>query len=123
MSTASKDHSISRRPLRGLSARRRKTASSRTLARIRSIAAALLEETGSLAHEYALSESFAIVQSLDPECGLDFFKEVRNFEKRLIHRALELTEGNQARAARMLGLGTTTLNYKIKSYDLLASGD
>jgi len=38
---------------------------------------------------------------------------------RLISRALELTGGNQARAARMLGLGTTTLNYKIKSYEML----
>jgi DNA-binding NtrC family response regulator len=123
MSTAGRVDSTSKRPLRGLPARRRKTASSRTLGRIRSIAAALLEEAGSLAHEYALSESSAIVQSLDPECGLDFFTEVRNFEKRLIHRALELTGGNQARAARLLGLGTTTLNYKVKSYDLLASGD
>ena len=46
-------------------------------------------------------------------------EEVRGFEMRLISRALELTGGNQARAARMLGLGTTTLNYKIKSYEML----
>ena len=50
--------------------------------------------------------------------GVDFFEEVKRFETRLIGRALELTGGNQARAARMLGLGTTTLNYKIKQYEL-----
>ena len=38
---------------------------------------------------------------------------------KLIARALELSGGNQARAARLLGLGTTTLNYKIKAYEML----
>jgi len=39
----------------------------------------------------------------------------------LISRALEVTGGNQARAAKLLGLGTTTLNYKIKAYEIKAA--
>jgi DNA-binding protein Fis len=43
---------------------------------------------------------------------------VRRFEIKLIGRALNV-RGNVARAARLLGLGTTTLNYKIKAYQML----
>ena len=47
---------------------------------------------------------------------------MRRYEVRLITRALEVTGGNQARAARLLGLGTTTLNYKIKAYEIAING-
>ena len=42
--------------------------------------------------------------------------EVRRFETDLIRAALERTGGNQARAARLLGVKHTTLNAKIKKY-------
>jgi DNA-binding NtrC family response regulator len=44
--------------------------------------------------------------------------EVRQFESELIRTALERTGGNQARAARLLGVKHTTLNAKIKRYGI-----
>jgi DNA-binding NtrC family response regulator len=109
--------SISKGRLRGLASR--KAAPTERLEKIRNMASALLQEAESLDHENALAESSAAVDNLNVRSGVNFFDEVRRFEMRLIGRALELTGGNQARAARMLGLGTTTLNYKIKSYEML----
>jgi len=109
--------SISKGRLRGLQSR--KAAPAERLENIRNMANALLQEAESLDHENALAESSATVDNLNLRSGVNFFEEVRRFEMRLIGRALELTGGNQARAARMLGLGTTTLNYKIKSYEML----
>lgn len=83
------------------------------------MAGALLEEAISLDRDRALAEVSATPQALDIKSGIDFFKEVRQFETQLITLALEHAGGNQARAARLLGLGTTTLNYKIKAYELL----
>ena len=111
--------SLSKRPLRGLPLRMRKAAAAQRLEKIKEMATALLEEAESLDHENALAEATASVNNLSQKAGVDFFAEVRRFEMHLISRALEITGGNQARAARMLGLGTTTLNYKIKSYRLL----
>lgn len=42
--------------------------------------------------------------------------EVQRFEADLIRTALEKTGGNQARAARLLGVKHTTLNAKIRRY-------
>jgi len=109
--------SISKGRLHGLPSR--KPAPAERLEKIRDMASALLREAESLDHENALAETSAAVENLNPRSTVNFFDEVRNFEMRLISRALELTGGNQARAARMLGLGTTTLNYKIKSYEML----
>ena len=52
------------------------------------------------------------------EEGVDFYAEVRRFEIDLIRRALEQTNGHQSRAARLLGLKTTTLNEMVKRYGL-----
>jgi DNA-binding NtrC family response regulator len=111
--------SISKPGLRGLPSRMRKVAPAERLEKIKDMASALLQEAESLDHENALAEASATVDNLGARSGVNFFEEVRRFEMRLIGRALELTGGNQARAARMLGLGTTTLNYKIKSYEML----
>jgi DNA-binding NtrC family response regulator len=111
--------SISKRRLRGLPSPRRKAAPAERLEKIKDMASALLQEAESLDHENALAEASAAVDNLNAKSGVNFFDEVRQFEMRLIGRALELTGGNQARAARILGLGTTTLNYKIKSYEML----
>lgn len=56
--------------------------------------------------------------SLDVRNGIDFYEEVKRFEVDLIQRALSLTRGNQVRAARLLKLKVTTLNTKIKHYDI-----
>ncbi len=108
--------SISKRRLRALPPRKAKPAA--RLERIKELAGYLLDEAESLDHENALAEVSATVERLEMESGVDFFEEVRRFETQLIGRALELSGGNQARAARMLGLGATTLNYKIKQYEL-----
>jgi len=48
--------------------------------------------------------------------GISLQDEVQRFETDLIRTALERTGGNQARAARLLGVKHTTLNAKIKRY-------
>ena len=57
----------------------------------------------------------------DQKLNLD--DEVRKFEADLIRAALVRTGGNQARAARLLGVKHTTLNAKIKRYQLLFGAD
>jgi len=111
--------SLSKPKLRGLPSRPRKAPTTERLEKIKEMAAALLDEAESLDHENALAEASATVNKLTDKTSVDFQDEVRRFEMRLISRALELTGGNQARAARLLRLGATTLNYKIKIYELL----
>jgi DNA-binding NtrC family response regulator len=48
--------------------------------------------------------------------------EVKRFESGLIKEALAKTGGNQARAARLLGVKHTTLNAKIKRYQISVDG-
>ena len=50
--------------------------------------------------------------------GVNFYDEVRRFEIDLIRRALDQTGGHQSRAARLLGMNATTLNSKIKTYNI-----
>jgi len=50
--------------------------------------------------------------------GVNFYDEVRRFEIDLIRRALDQTGGHQSRAARLLGMNPTTLNSKIKTYNI-----
>jgi transcriptional regulator with GAF, ATPase, and Fis domain len=54
------------------------------------------------------------------ELNLD--DEVKRFELSLIKEALTKTGGNQARAARLLGVKHTTLNAKIKRYQISIDG-
>jgi transcriptional regulator with GAF, ATPase, and Fis domain len=54
----------------------------------------------------------------DVRNGIDFYEEVKRFEVDLIQRALSFTHGNQVRAARLLKMKVTTLNSKIKHYDI-----
>ncbi|MCI0417980.1 MAG: hypothetical protein L0387_42010 [Acidobacteria bacterium] len=44
----------------------------------------------------------------------NFFEVVEDYERKLIGDALAQSNGNQARAARMLGLKPTTLNSQIQ---------
>ncbi|MCP9494815.1 MAG: hypothetical protein MSG64_10210 [Pyrinomonadaceae bacterium MAG19_C2-C3] len=64
-------------------------------------------------------KSISIAKSnVDVAEGVDFYDEVRRFEADLIRQALVLTDGHQIRAARLLGLGVTTLNSMIKRYGI-----
>lgn len=56
--------------------------------------------------------------SLDITRGISFYDEVSRFEIELIRRALEITGGHQSRAAKLLGMNNTTLNSKIKVYNI-----
>ena len=58
-------------------------------------------------------------EDIDISRGVNFYDQVRRFETDLIRRALDQTGGHQSRAARLLGLNATTLNSKIKSYNIL----
>ncbi len=63
----------------------------------------------------SIAESAA---SLDIASGISFYDEVSRFEIELIRRALEITGGHQSRAAKLLGMNNTTLNSKIKVYNI-----
>jgi Fis family transcriptional regulator len=52
------------------------------------------------------------------ERGILFDEAVCEFEKRFIKRVLERTEGNQSRAAVVLGIHRNTLSRKISEYKL-----
>ena len=61
------------------------------------------------------SESFKLA---DIKQGLDFYREVRRFEIALIQQALRRSGGSQTLAASLLGINKTTLNTKIKAYNI-----
>ncbi len=50
--------------------------------------------------------------------GVDFYQEVRRFERDLIEESLRATRGRQVESARLLNLKPTTLNHKIKVYKI-----
>jgi len=50
--------------------------------------------------------------------GILFDEAVGEFEKRFIKRTLERADGNQCRAAKMLGIHRNTLSRKIGEYRL-----
>lgn len=66
-----------------------------------------------------LAESEGASSETDLSRGVNFYEEVRRFETDLLRRALEQTGGHQSRAARLLGLNATTLNSKIKTYNII----
>jgi DNA-binding protein Fis len=86
--------------------------------RLVDLASSLMREAQVLARDKAFVDESANLQSLDLAQGIDFYNEVQRFETALIKLALEHSEGNQARAARLLGLRATTLNSKIKLYEI-----
>ena len=63
-------------------------------------------------------QSLGEVRDLDISEGVDFYDEVRRFEIDLIECALAHTGGHQRRAAKLLKLKVTTLNSKIKHYNI-----
>lgn len=81
---------------------------------------ALMKEIQGLEHDELVTKLTTPqeVHSLDIEQGIKFDDVVRQFETNIIKQALIITGGNQARAARLLGIKANTLNYKIKLYNI-----
>jgi DNA-binding protein Fis len=52
------------------------------------------------------------------ERGILFDEAVNEFQKRFIKRVLDRSNGNQSRAARLLGMHRNTLSRKIDLYKL-----
>ena len=73
----------------------------------------LRQTTLLLWHDLLTIESYYCLEIQD---RVDFFEEVRNFETRIIKRALLHARGSQRKTARLLGIRTQTLNSKIKRY-------
>ena len=88
------------------------------LQRLVDLAYSLLKEAEVLARDKTLSDESARIQTLNFDEGIDFYGEVKRFEVGLIKRALEETSGNQAKAAKLLQIKPTTLNSKIKLYQI-----
>ena len=82
--------------------------------RVVDLADALLSEAETLARDKAFTEEATRLKPLDILGGINFYDEVQRFETHLIRMALAETGGNQAKAARLLGIKATTLNSKIK---------
>jgi len=66
-----------------------------------------------------------LLQAIEPMAlglnskGNSFTERVSAFERSLICAALSKTSGNQTRAATVLGIKVTTLNAKIKRYQII----
>lgn len=86
--------------------------------RVVDLADALLAEAESLARDKAFTDEAMKLRPLDIVSGIDFYDEVQRFETHLIKMALSETNGNQAKAARLLGIKATTLNSKIKLFNI-----
>jgi Fis family transcriptional regulator len=56
------------------------------------------------------------------ERGILLDEAVTEFEKKFIKRVLERQDGNQSRAAKVLGIHRNTLSRKVDEYDLDRAG-
>ena len=56
------------------------------------------------------------------ERGIYFEEALEEFEKRFIKRVLDRANGNQSRAAQLLGIHRNTLSRKIVEYKLDSNG-
>jgi DNA-binding protein Fis len=65
-----------------------------------------------------MASADGVSHDIDIAHGVNFYDEVKKFEIDLIRRSLDQTAGHQSRAARLLGLNATTLNSKIKNYNI-----
>lgn len=87
---------------------------------LKDLAFTLLSEVQALEHEELIAELHAPAEArgLEIEKGIKLDEVLRQFETNIIRQALIITNGNQAHAARLLGLKPNTLNYKVKLYNL-----
>lgn len=83
------------------------------------IARALAREIETLQTELTADHFADHAQSLDLDTdGIDFYREIEDYEIALIKGALNRCAGNQTHAARLLHMKSTTLNAKMKHYGL-----
>jgi PAS domain S-box-containing protein len=54
--------------------------------------------------------------AIDLSGGIEFYDEVSRFEMSLIERALRMARGSQRKAAKLLGINSTTLHTMLKRY-------
>ncbi len=80
---------------------------------LKNVAQALISEGATQAREPASG-----AERPDAPAQMSFYEEVRRFEIGLITRALQRAHGKQKEAARLLGLKATTLNAKMKQYQM-----
>lgn len=80
---------------------------------MRKLAAEIIDETNDLSYIEESTNSLAFGENFN------LSTEVRNYEKRLIKHALKLSQGNQTKATKILGIKLTTLNTKIKVNKIL----
>ena len=80
---------------------------------LKNVAQALISEGATQAREPASG-----AERPDAPAEMSFYEEVRRFEIGLITRALQRAHGKQKEAARLLGLKATTLNAKMKQYQM-----
>jgi DNA-binding NtrC family response regulator len=80
---------------------------------LKSVALAIISEGTTQAREPASGAELP-----DEPAEMSFYEEVRRFEIGLITRALRRAHGRQNAAARLLGLKATTLNAKMKQYQM-----
>lgn len=67
-------------------------------------------------------ETFASRNYLRGE-NINYYEELQRFEVELIMYAMYRAKGNQARAAQILNIKPTTLNAKVKRFNLSSSAD
>lgn len=60
----------------------------------------------------------SLLYAMKNESGKQQFSTLREMERDAIRQALEVTGGDRLRAAKLLGIGKTTVYRKIKEYDL-----
>ena len=80
---------------------------------LKNVALALTSEGATQAREPASG-----AERPDEPAEMSFYDEVRRFEIGLITGALRRAQGKQRAAARILGLKPTTLNAKMKQYQM-----
>ena len=80
---------------------------------LKNVAQALISEGATQAREPASGAELP-----DAPAEVSFYDEVRRFEIGLITRALRRAQGKQRAAAQLLGLKATTLNAKMKQYQM-----
>jgi DNA-binding NtrC family response regulator len=90
--------------------------SDKSIRRLRLLVADLISEVESL--DCGGSKSTDQSTPLDTGASINFDEEIKRFEMALIKSALHRTCGHQARAAVLLNLNSSTLNAKIRQYNI-----
>lgn len=71
-----------------------------------------------IAERTTVKEQLESLVGMMVERGILLEEAVSEFEKKFIKRALERSNGNQSRAAKLLGIHRNTLSRKVDAYKL-----